>query len=132
MCVKVGATLSWFAASPWIVMLATSVLSSFTAMMAVRFALVPPGSVFFVFATAAVDSVHGGVHPGLAFLLAAASAAFCVVLGLVAHLIGEGRGIAGLPTPAPLSTKEIRSNGLCFLFPSNRGSSWYGSSLCNS
>ncbi|MBF0581101.1 MULTISPECIES: FUSC family protein [Corynebacterium] len=115
MCVTVGATLSWFAAGPWIVMLVTSVLSSFTAMMAARFALVPPGSVFFIFATAAVGSVHGGVHPGLAFLIAAASAAFCVVLGLGAHLIGEGRGIPELPTPAPLSTKEIRSHGLRFL-----------------
>ena len=38
-----------------------------------------------------------------------------LLLGLSAHLIGEGRGIPELPTPAPLSSDEIRGHGLRFL-----------------
>lgn len=114
-CVTVGATMSWLGSGAWTVMIVTSVLSSLSAMVAARFALVPPGSVFFIFATAAVGSVHHGAHPLIAGGMAAASAVFCVLLGLGAHLIGEGRGIPQRPSPAPLSGAEIRRHGLRFL-----------------
>ncbi|MGV0397458.1 hypothetical protein ACUY3M_03855 [Corynebacterium suicordis] len=65
LCVTIGATMSWFGARAWTVMLVTAVISSLTAMTAARFVLTPPGSVFFIFATAAVVRSTAGRIPSL-------------------------------------------------------------------
>lgn len=52
--VAIGAVLSNAQASPWIVMLVASAISGGGAVIAARFDLRPAGSIFFIFATAAV------------------------------------------------------------------------------
>lgn len=114
-CVGVGSVLSYFHANAWVIMVASSVMSSVTAMIALRYALRPAGSVFFIFATAAVGSIHGGAHPLLAMLVAAVAAGLAVVLGLYAHLIGEGLEDAEVASDPTLPRKEIINHGIRFL-----------------
>lgn len=89
-CVTIGATMSWFHAGPLLVTLVTSVVSAVTALLVERRGLKPGGSVFYVFCTAAIGSLPQAINPFEAFITALLSGLFCVFLGLIWHLLGEG------------------------------------------
>lgn len=114
-CVTIGATMSWLGANVWVVTVISSLISSATAVVAAKYSLKPAGSIFFVFATAAVGSMHGGSGPFIAFLVAAVTAGFCVVLGAFAHIIGEGP-LPGTPpmTVQHFTVRELGGHGLRF------------------
>lgn len=88
-CVAVGATISALGGNVWVLTLVTSLVSGAGAVVAARVNLRPGGSIFFIFATAAVGSVPDGAAVWLATLVAATSAGICVALGAIAHLAGE-------------------------------------------
>lgn len=113
--VLVGALLSRLDAGVWIIAIVTSVVSGLGAVLAARFGLKPAGSIFFIFACAAVGSVPHGAAVWLAALIAAASAAICVGLGAVAHHFGEGQ--AGIPLArltSDLTAPELLAHGVRF------------------
>lgn len=89
--VAVGAMLSQFEANVWVLTAVTCVVSGVGAVVAANWGLAPAGSIFFIFATAAVGSIPHGAPVWVAAAVAGASAAFCVLLGTGAHLLGEGR-----------------------------------------
>ncbi len=107
-CIGIGATMGSLQVNSWTIMLVSSVVSAVTAMIAARFNLRPAGSVFFIFATAAVGGVHDGAPPLLAMLVAFLSAGVSVVFGAFAHLIGEG----SLPNSAPMVTRHYKPSHL--------------------
>lgn len=114
-CVTIGATMSWLGANVWVVSFISSLISSATAVVAAKYSLKPAGSIFFVFATAAVGSMHGGSGPFIAFLVAAVTAGFCVVLGALAHLLGKGPLPGTLPmTVQHFTVRELGGHGLRF------------------
>ncbi len=106
--VAIGAVLSALAAGPWAVMLVATVVSAFGAVAAARYNLKPAGSIFFIFATAAVGSIEGGAPVWLATLVAFLSAGVSVVLGMGAHLIGE----RPLPRAVPMVTERFSRRDL--------------------
>ncbi|WAL41548.1 FUSC family protein [Brevibacterium sp. BRM-1] len=87
----VGAVLAALGADVWALTAVTALVSGAGAVTAARFGLKPSGSIFFIFATAAVGSVPHGAPVWLAARSAAAAAGFCILLGTGAHLLGEGR-----------------------------------------
>lgn len=89
--VAVGAVLAALGADVWALTAVTALVSGAGAVTAARFGLKPSGSIFFIFATAAVGSVPHGAPVWLAAGSAAAAAGFCILLGTGAHLLGEGR-----------------------------------------
>lgn len=107
-CIGIGATLGLFHANTWTIMLVSSLVSAVTATIAVRFNLKPAGSVFFIFATAAIGGIEHGATPPMAMLVSFLSAGVCVVLGAFTHLIGEG----SLPDTTPLVTKHYQMRDL--------------------
>lgn len=114
-CVTIGATMSWLGANVWVVSFISSLISSATAVVAAKYSLKPAGSIFFVFATAAVGSMHGGSGPFIAFLVAAVTAGFCVVLRALAHLLGKGPLPGTLPmTVQHFTVRELGGHGLRF------------------
>lgn len=90
--VTLGATIAWLDLSPWLLMVATCLVSSAWATVALANDMKPTGSVFVVFSVAAVGSLNNPVHPLLAFAIAGSAALLSLVLGLFSHLIGEGPG----------------------------------------
>ncbi|MHA6602039.1 FUSC family protein [Corynebacterium coyleae] len=103
--VTLGATIAWFDLSPWVLLIVTSIASSVWATIALATDMKPTGSVFVIFAVAAVGSLSNPVHPLLAFAIAGGAALVCLVLGLFSHLIGEGPGgdakESEIPTRSP-------------------------------
>ena len=90
--VTLGATIAWFGLSPWFLMVITAIASSIWATIALSADMKPTGSVFVIFAIAAVGSLSNPVHPLLAFAIAGSAALGCLILGQFSHLIGEGPG----------------------------------------
>jgi uncharacterized membrane protein YccC len=84
-------------------------------MIAANWGLAPAGSIFFIFATAAVGSMPHGAPVWVAAVVSAASAAFCVLLGAFAHLLGEGRAGAHVGSiAAGLSVPDLLAHGARF------------------
>lgn len=112
--VAVGAVLGVAEASPWVVTVVASAISGVGSVIAARFDLRPAGSIFFIFATAAVGSVHGGAPVWLATAVAGVSAGVSVLLGAGAHLIGERPLSDATPTQAALSSPALVAHGVRF------------------
>ena len=72
--VTLGATIAWFGLSPWFLMVITAIASSIWATIALSADMKPTGSVFVIFAIAAVGSLSNPVHPLLAFAIAGSAA----------------------------------------------------------
>ena len=102
-CVTIGATLAQLGESmdstieSWMTLLVSSVVAGLTATFVLAKGLKPGGAIFPLFAVAAVASAPPAAPIWVAFLVAAASAALCVGLGLLGHWVGErhpGAGVA--------------------------------------
>ncbi|NLE97486.1 MAG: FUSC family protein [Propionibacterium sp.] len=113
--VTLGAILSWFTANEWLAMLVATVVSGVGAVIAVRFNLKPGGSIFFIFATAAVGSIPAGPPVWIATLVAFLSAGISVALGAGAHLIGERPLSEAVPLVTERFThRELLGHGIRF------------------
>lgn len=113
--VAIGAVLSRYNAGEWIVVGAGTVVSGVGAVLAARYNLKPGGSIFFIFAAAAVGSIPDAPPVWIATLVAFVSAGVSVLLGMGAHLIGE----RPLPDSVPMVTerftrRELLAHGLRF------------------
>jgi hypothetical protein len=113
--VSVGALLSQMQADVWGLTAVTCVVSGLGAIIAANWGLAPAGSIFFIFATAAVGSMPHGAPVWVAAAVAAASAGLCVLLGAGAHLLGEGRAGRHIGSIATgLSMPDLLSHGARF------------------
>lgn len=88
-CVAIGALLSTLQASMWVMIAVTALVSGAGAAIALRWNLKPGGSIFFVFATSALASSPDSGPVPVAVAVAGASACVSILLGAVAHLVGE-------------------------------------------
>jgi len=114
-CVGIGATMSAAATPLWVLIVVTSLVSGAGAAIALRWALHPRGSIFFIFATAAVGSVPDGAAVPVAITVAAASAGVCVLLGAGAHLVGEHRPVPGASgVPSRPTRRDMTAHTLRF------------------
>ena len=91
--IAIGATMSWTHTNQWLIMLISAVASSVWATIALWSGTRPTGSVFVLFAIAAVGSLAHPAHPLIATAVAAATAGLCFGLGRISHLIGEGPNV---------------------------------------
>lgn len=115
--ILVGATMSYLHANDWLVMIVSACASSIWATIALKSGTKPTGSVFVLFAIAAVGSLSNPVHPLLATVVAAGSACFSLLLGSVSHLIGEGPNEREPAAPTtPVSKEALRDEAARFFF----------------
>ncbi|MFC0673745.1 FUSC family protein [Brachybacterium hainanense] len=84
---------------PWITMIVGALVAAFSAMEIARRGIRPGGALFPLFAVAAVASAPAAAPVQLAVLIAAGSAAWCVLLGLLGHYLGERHPGAGVAPP---------------------------------
>ncbi|MEX5293846.1 FUSC family protein [Kocuria sp. CPCC 205268] len=116
-CVGVGSLLANAAAPEPVVLAVTAVTAGLAAVLAAFWRLRPAGSLFFVFAVGAIDSLPGAVPVWLAVLIAALSAGLSVLLGCAARWVGEGctGPVAAVPPPPGPSAGQLWVHGARFL-----------------
>lgn len=116
LCIAIGMLLSGFHASIWVTTLVCSAIGGVGAMVSTVLNLRPGGSLFHIFATAAVASVPVATHPAIPLAVAIASAGFSVVLGLVSSVVGEGIKIVSTPPPHSLTRNQLLEQGVIYFF----------------
>ncbi|EYB69579.1 hypothetical protein DEIPH_ctg004orf0098 [Deinococcus phoenicis] len=116
-CVALGLGLSHGGAGPWVMVGAGSVVAASGAVLAALLRLRPAGSLFFIFATTAIASIPQAAPFGLGVGVAAASAGFSVLLGVLGALFSERLrpGELAPPPPDPLEGTELALHGLRYL-----------------
>ncbi|MGY5766472.1 FUSC family protein [Brachybacterium sp. DNPG3] len=124
-CVTLGAALARLGenlgptAESWTAILVGSVVAGAAATLVLARGLKPAGAIFPLFAVAAVASAPPAAPIWTAFLVAAATAALCIGLGLLGHWAGErhpGRG--AVPGEETWTAAQLRSEFLRFALAS--------------
>jgi hypothetical protein len=114
LCVGLGGVIAqlgagWSdAAHAWVTVLAGTLVAAASATFISVRGMQPAGAVFPVFATTAVASTPLGVPAWLALSIAAASAAWCVLLGVLSRWVGEANPDAPDVPPAVVPPADRR------------------------
>ncbi|MCJ7859760.1 FUSC family protein [Corynebacterium kalidii] len=114
LCVGLGGVIAQFGAGwsgavhAWVTVLAGTLVAAGSATFVSVRGLQPAGAVFPVFATTAVASTPVGVPAWLALAIAAASATWCVLLGVLSRWVGEANADARDVPPAFVPVADRR------------------------
>lgn len=102
-CLGLGGAYASIGASPWAIVITTAVVAGAGSVAADYWRLKPPGSLFFVFAFAAVASLPEVPPWWQALTVGTASVLWCLFLGAVPAVVRKLRrsGDAGAQRPAP-------------------------------
>ena len=114
--ILLGALLSHVGASPWLVIPAVAVAGGVGAVASAVLGLKPPGAIFYIFAAGAIGSLPASADLGTGLGVAALSAIWCVLTGLLGWCIGEGRHgpVAPVASHHGMSRGEIARQGLLY------------------
>jgi Fusaric acid resistance protein-like len=113
-CVTLGASLARLGESmdptteSWTTLLVSSLVAGLAAALVLSRGLKPGGAIFPLFAVAAVASAPPAAPVAVALLVAAATAALCVGLGLLGHWMGERHpGAGGGPATERWTARQL-------------------------
>ncbi|MCP3425806.1 FUSC family protein [Rothia sp. AR01] len=114
--IMLGALLSFTGASAWVVIPVVALAGGVGAVVSSMLGLKPPGAIFYLFAAGAIGSLPPSADLGLGLAVAALSVVWCLLVGLLARLIGEGHRGPVSPVAARfvMPPREIARQGLLY------------------